>query len=140
MLSVRRREEQKRRWLQELDKQREETSERRRREKRLQSQVGPGPGPGSQPGRSHAGIGDGVWWCFQPEDHELWASHFESLQRKPPVPAAAPTPAPLEGLEQREWEPTSRLSLLSEAVSTCGGESVRGVAVETNCGHSTRAR
>ena len=39
VLSARRREEQKRRWLDELDKQREETSERRRREKQLQSQV-----------------------------------------------------------------------------------------------------
>lgn len=39
VLSVRRREEQNRRWLEELDKQREETTERRRREKQLQSQV-----------------------------------------------------------------------------------------------------
>lgn len=39
VLSFKRREEQKRRWLEELDKQREETTERRRREKQLQSQV-----------------------------------------------------------------------------------------------------
>lgn len=40
---MRRREEQKRRWLEELDKQREETSERRRRDKELQNQVPSGP-------------------------------------------------------------------------------------------------
>ncbi|XP_056886612.1 coiled-coil domain-containing protein 66 isoform X2 [Takifugu flavidus] len=113
-LSFKRREEQKRRWLEELDKQREETTERRRREKQLQS---------------------------QPEDHELWASHFDSLQRKPPVPVLlpiAPTPAPLQGVEQREWEATSRLSLLSEAMSTCGGESVRVAAVDTTSGNPAR--
>lgn len=81
-----------------------------------------------------------VLMCLQPEDHELWASHFDSLQRKPPVSAAAPTPAPLQGFEQRDWEPTSRLSLLSEAMSTCGGESVRGAGVDTTCGHSARTR
>lgn len=74
----------------------------------------------------------------QPEDHQLWASHFDSLQRRAPV--LAPTPAPLDGLEQRDWEPTSRLSLLSEAISTCGADSVRGVAADAAGGHSTRAR
>lgn len=81
--------------------------------------------------------------CLQPEDHELWASHFDSLQRKPPVPVpvpTAPTPAPLQGIEQREWEPTSRLSLLSEAMSTCGGESVRVAAVDATSGNSARTR
>lgn len=43
VLSVKRKEEQKRRWLEELDKQREENTERRRREKQLQSQVPSGP-------------------------------------------------------------------------------------------------
>lgn len=39
VLSFKRREAQKRYWLEELDKQREEDRERRRREKQLQSQV-----------------------------------------------------------------------------------------------------
>lgn len=39
VLSVKRKEEERRHWLEELDKQREETTERRRREKLLQSQV-----------------------------------------------------------------------------------------------------
>lgn len=78
--------------------------------------------------------------CLQPEDHELWASHFDSLQRKPPVPGPAPSPAPMQGLEQREWEPTSRLSLLSEATSTCGGESVRAAALDPTRGTSARTR
>lgn len=37
--SVEKREEQRRRWLEELDRQREEMSERRKRDKLLQSQV-----------------------------------------------------------------------------------------------------
>lgn len=81
--------------------------------------------------------------CPQPEDHELWASHFDSLQRKPPVPVpapTAPTPAPLQGVEQREWEPTSRLSLFSEAMSTCGGESVRVATVDATSGNPARTR
>lgn len=49
MLSVERREEQKRCWLEELDRQREEMTERRRREKVLQSQVQ--RGHGTDPGR-----------------------------------------------------------------------------------------
>lgn len=81
--------------------------------------------------------------CPQPEDHELWASHFDSLQRKPPVSVltpTAPTPALLQGVEQRDWEPTSRLSLLSEAMSTCGGESVRVATVEATSGNPARTR
>lgn len=37
--TVEKREEQRRLWLEELDRQREETTERKRREKLLQSQV-----------------------------------------------------------------------------------------------------
>ncbi|KAG7244388.1 hypothetical protein INR49_001687 [Caranx melampygus] len=80
--------------LEELDRQREETTERKRREKLLQSQV---------------------------EDHGLWATHFDSLQRRPPVhPAApsapsAPPPAPSSGSERGDWEPSSSLSLVWEA-------------------------
>lgn len=40
VLNGERREEQKRRWLEELDHQREERAEHRRREKVLQRQVG----------------------------------------------------------------------------------------------------
>ncbi|KAI4792659.1 hypothetical protein KUCAC02_033233 [Chaenocephalus aceratus] len=116
VLCVERREEQRRRWLEELDRQREETSERRRREKLLQSQT---------------------------EDHELWAAHFDSLQRRPPVQTAAPsappaTPSRLS--EQGEWDPSSSLSLLWEAASSCGAESVVGASIDTTSGYPGRAR
>ncbi|XP_054473201.1 LOW QUALITY PROTEIN: coiled-coil domain-containing protein 66 [Anoplopoma fimbria] len=120
VLSVERREEQRRRWLEELDQQREETSERRRREKLLQSQT---------------------------EDHDLWAKHFDSLQRRPPVQTAAPSapsapsapPAPSIGSERGDWEPSSSLSLVWEATSSCGAESVGGASVDTTSGYPARA-
>ncbi|XP_044066447.1 coiled-coil domain-containing protein 66 isoform X3 [Siniperca chuatsi] len=112
VLSVERREEQRRRWLEELDRQREETTERRRQEKLLQSQT---------------------------EDHELWATHFDSLQRRPPVQTSAPPPAPSNGSERGEWEPSSTLSLVWEARSSSGAESVGGASVDTTSGYPTRA-
>ncbi|XP_061689584.1 coiled-coil domain-containing protein 66 isoform X2 [Syngnathoides biaculeatus] len=67
-LASQRREEQKRLWLEDLDRQRQETSQRRMREKMLLSQN---------------------------EDHELWAAHFDSLQRKHPAGGTqAPPTAP----------------------------------------------
>ncbi|XP_076600222.1 coiled-coil domain-containing protein 66 isoform X2 [Chaetodon auriga] len=114
VLSIERREEQKRRWLEELDQQREETAERRRREKLLQSQT---------------------------EDHELWATHFDSLQRRPPVQNAAPSappPALSNGSERGEWDPSSSLSLVWEAMSSCGAESIGGASVDTTSGYPSR--
>ncbi|KAM7401640.1 hypothetical protein PAMP_016937 [Pampus punctatissimus] len=116
MLSVERREEQRRRWLEELGRQREETTERRRRERVLQSQT---------------------------EDHELWATHFDSLQRRPVVQTAAPAApsdpaAPHSGSERGEWEPSSSLSLVWEATSSCGAESVGGASVDMTSGYPTR--
>ncbi|XP_077387025.1 uncharacterized protein ccdc66 isoform X2 [Festucalex cinctus] len=87
-LAWERREEQRRLWLEDLDRQREETSHRRRQEKMLRSQK---------------------------EDHELWAAHFDSLQRKPP------TGAPLA--PSGDWEASSSLSLAWDASSSCGAES-----------------
>ncbi|XP_028285260.1 coiled-coil domain-containing protein 66 [Parambassis ranga] len=114
VLSLERREEQRRRWLEELDRQREETSERRRQEKLLQNQT---------------------------EDHQLWAAHFDSLQRRPPVQApsapSAPPPAQLSSSERGEWEPTSSLSLW-EAASSCGAESAGRASVDTSSACPTR--
>ncbi|XP_047437837.1 coiled-coil domain-containing protein 66 isoform X2 [Mugil cephalus] len=109
VLSVERKEEQRRRWLEELDRQREETSERRRREKLLQNQT---------------------------EDHELWATHFDSLQRRPLVRAAAPS-APPCGSERGEWEPSSSLSLW-EATSSFGAESVGAASIDTTSGYPAK--
>ncbi|XP_026162795.1 coiled-coil domain-containing protein 66 isoform X2 [Mastacembelus armatus] len=116
VLSVERREEQRRRWLEELDRQREETAERRKQEKLLQSQT---------------------------EDHELWATHFDSLQRRLPFQTAAllaPPAAPSTDSERGEREPSSSLSLVWEATSSCGAESVAGASVDTTSGNQTRAR
>ncbi|XP_062272555.1 coiled-coil domain-containing protein 66 isoform X4 [Scomber scombrus] len=129
VLSVERKEEQRRRWLEELDRQRDEMTERKRREKVLQNQT---------------------------EDHELWATHFDSLHRRPPpvqtaapsvppaapsVPPAAPSAPPAAPhceSERREWEPSSSLSLVWEATSSCGAESVGGASVDTTSGHPTK--
>ncbi|XP_069025672.1 LOW QUALITY PROTEIN: coiled-coil domain-containing protein 66 [Embiotoca jacksoni] len=106
VLSVERKEEQKRRWLEELDRQREETVERRRREKLVHRQT---------------------------EDQELWAAHFDSLQRRPLLlQPVAPPPAQFSGSERGDWEPSSSLSLVWEAASSCGAESVAGASVDTS--------
>ncbi|KAK5600023.1 hypothetical protein CRENBAI_011003 [Crenichthys baileyi] len=115
VLSVERKEEQRRRWLEELDRQREETAERRKREKLLQRQT---------------------------EDHEHWAAHFDSLQRRapiqPPVPSAPP-PGQLSGSEREDWDPSSSLSLVWEATSSCGAESVIGASVDSTRGYPSRS-
>ncbi|XP_047195208.1 coiled-coil domain-containing protein 66 isoform X1 [Hippoglossus stenolepis] len=116
VLSGGRREEERRRWLEELNRQREEANERKRREKLLQNQT---------------------------EDHELWATHFDSMQQRPPVHTAAPSappPAPSRGSERGDWEPSSSLSLVWEATSSCGAESVAGASVDTTNGYQSRAR
>lgn len=82
---------------------------------------------------------------LQTEDHELWAAHFDSLQIRPPVqnaaPSAPPPPrVPSNGSERGEWEPSSSLSLVWEAMSSCGAESVGGASVDTTSGYPTRAR
>ncbi|KAM9364898.1 coiled-coil domain-containing protein 66 [Pholidichthys leucotaenia] len=108
-LNVERREEQRRRWLEELNRQRDEAVERRRREKLLQSQA---------------------------EDLHLWNSHFDSFQRRPPATSAPnqnqnPHYSSSEG---GDWEPSSSLSLVWEAKSV-GGASVdtaRGYPTRTS--------
>lgn len=81
--------------------------------------------------------------CLQTEDHELWVAHFDSLQRRPPLQTAAPSappPGPSNGSERGEWEPSSSLSLVWEAMSSCGADSVCGASVDTSSGFPTRAR
>lgn len=81
----------------------------------------------------------------QTEDHELWASHFDSLQRRPPVQLAPPLARPTPPLlpphhhppppgpsclsDRGEWEPSSSLSLAWEGLSSCGADSVCGASV-----------
>ncbi|XP_049588924.1 coiled-coil domain-containing protein 66 isoform X3 [Syngnathus scovelli] len=99
-------EEQRRLWLEGLDKQRDEISQRRKREKMLLNQR---------------------------ENHELWAAHFDSLQRKPPAvtlapPAAPPTAPTLAPSGDREA--SSSLSLTWDASSSCGAESAGRASVD----------
>nr|XP_061796849.1 coiled-coil domain-containing protein 66 isoform X3 [Nerophis lumbriciformis] len=98
-----RREEQRRRWLEELDQQREETSQRKRQEKLLRNQN---------------------------EDHNLWEAHFDSMQRKPSAATPATPPAPIGVSKQREREPSSNLSSAGDASSSCGAHNVGRVSVD----------
>lgn len=84
-----------------------------------------------------------LWSSLQPEDHDRWAAHFDSLQRRrlAPTPAAsAPPPGRLNGSERGDWDPSSSLSLAWEASSSCGAESVVGVRVDSTNGFPTRTR
>ncbi|XP_017160264.1 coiled-coil domain-containing protein 66 isoform X2 [Poecilia reticulata] len=114
MLSVERKEEQRRAWLEELDRQREETAERRKREKLQRRQT---------------------------EDHERWAAHFDSLQRRAPAqPAAQPAaPGRLSGSERDDWNPSSSLSLVWEGTSSCGADSVMAASVDSTRGFPSRS-
>ncbi|XP_056157736.1 coiled-coil domain-containing protein 66 [Lampris incognitus] len=125
-----RKEEQRKHWLGELDRQRDEGIQRRRQEKKLHQQI---------------------------EDHDRWAMHFDSLQRRLPVqaetsfslpPPPAVGPAMSGGRDNGEWEagsslsqrrlPSSSLSLFWDTLSSCG-ESVDRVSVDTSTRQSTRA-
>ncbi|XP_043977818.1 coiled-coil domain-containing protein 66 isoform X2 [Gambusia affinis] len=110
MLSVERKEEQRRVWLEELDRQREETAERRKQEKLRRRQT---------------------------EDHDRWAAHFDSLQRRAPAQPAAP--GPLSGSERDDWDPSSSLSLVWEGTSSCGADSIMGASVDSTRGFPSRS-
>uniref|UniRef100_A0A096MB05 Coiled-coil domain containing 66 n=1 Tax=Poecilia formosa TaxID=48698 RepID=A0A096MB05_POEFO len=110
MLSVERKEEQRRVWLEELDRQREETAERRKQEKLQRRQT---------------------------EDHEHWAAHFDSLQRRAPAQPAAP--GRLSGSERDDWNPSSSLSLVWEGTSSCGADSVMAASVDSTRGFPSRS-
>ncbi|XP_023811114.1 coiled-coil domain-containing protein 66 isoform X2 [Oryzias latipes] len=114
-LNIEKKEEQRRCWLQELDHQRQEATERRRREKLLQNQM---------------------------EDQERWMAHFDSLQRRAPTRAGAPSAPPEVQLcraEQRGWEPSSSLSLNWDVSSSCGTDSLVGASVDSSSRCQTRS-
>ncbi|XP_035243387.1 coiled-coil domain-containing protein 66 [Anguilla anguilla] len=108
--------EQQRRWLQDLEQQREENKLRRQQEKRELSQA---------------------------EDHERWAMHFDSLQmRAPSQPAQGPergerdTPA---RSATQQLSPSGALSVTSEETSPLGGDSLGRLSVDTTRGIAPRA-
>ncbi|KAJ8259896.1 hypothetical protein GJAV_G00174680 [Gymnothorax javanicus] len=108
--------EQQRRWLQELEQQREEIKLRRQQEKRELSRA---------------------------EDHERWAMHFDSLQKRTPS-------QPAQGSERGEPDtparsvtqhlsPSGTVSVTSEGPSPLRGESLSRASVDTSRGTVQRA-
>ncbi|XP_067096597.1 coiled-coil domain-containing protein 66 isoform X2 [Osmerus mordax] len=95
-------------WLQDLDQQRQDDKLRHKQEKQLLNQR---------------------------ENNEHWASHFDSLQMKPP-----PQPRPPPAAERGEWGALSSLSqprtlsgalsMAWEASSTCGASSTGRASVD----------
>ncbi|KAM9444563.1 coiled-coil domain-containing protein 66 [Clarias gariepinus] len=99
--------EQQRRWLQDLEQQREETRLRRKLEKQTQNQA---------------------------EDHERWAMHFDSFQRR--LPAQPPPTGELDigSSLSHHHAPSQALSTAWEAMSTCGGDSMGRASVDNTQG------
>ncbi|XP_041743248.2 coiled-coil domain-containing protein 66 isoform X4 [Coregonus clupeaformis] len=107
--------EQHRRWLQDLDQQREEDKLRRRKEKQYLSQA---------------------------EDHERWAMHFDSPQMRVPlqVPVAAERgkSEPLSSLSHQRTA-SGALSVAWDGASTYGGDSLGRASVDTTGGFPQKA-
>ncbi|XP_053508711.1 coiled-coil domain-containing protein 66 isoform X2 [Ictalurus furcatus] len=99
--------EQQRRWLQDLEQQREETKLRRKLEKQSQN---------------------------QPEDHERWAMHFDSFQQRLPVQPPSTAELDLYSALSQYRAPSQALSTAWETVSTCGGDSMGRASVDTTQG------
>ncbi|RVE72567.1 hypothetical protein OJAV_G00039830 [Oryzias javanicus] len=78
--NMEKKEEQRRCWLQELDCQRQEMTERRRLEKLLRNQM---------------------------EDGFQWMAHFDSFQRRAPTRAGAPSAEVQSGWEPLAWDASS---------------------------------
>ncbi|XP_017306168.1 coiled-coil domain-containing protein 66 isoform X1 [Ictalurus punctatus] len=99
--------EQQRRWLQDLEQQREETKLRRKLEKQSQN---------------------------QPEDHERWAMHFDSFQQRLPVQPPSTAELNLYSSLSQYRAPSQALSTAWETASTCGGDSMGRASVDTTQG------
>ncbi|KAK2821522.1 hypothetical protein Q7C36_020865 [Tachysurus vachellii] len=105
--------EQQRRWLQELEQQREETKLRRKLEKQSQSQA---------------------------EDHERWAMHFDSFQRRLPVQPASIAELDVESSLSHHRAPSQALSAAWEAMSSYGLDSMGRASVDTTQGFQPKPR
>ncbi|XP_072521923.1 coiled-coil domain-containing protein 66 isoform X2 [Salminus brasiliensis] len=103
---------QQRRWLQDLEQQREEAKLRKKLEKHSQNQA---------------------------EDHERWAMHFDSFQRRlPPQPPAVPASdrgeMDVESSLSHHRSPSGVMSTAWENMSTFGGDSMGRASVDTTQG------
>ncbi|KAJ8361017.1 hypothetical protein SKAU_G00175420 [Synaphobranchus kaupii] len=103
--------EQQRRWLQDLEQQREENKLRRQQEKQELSQT---------------------------EDHERWAMHFDSLQKRAPSqPALGPDRGEADTLARsatHQLSSSGALSVASEGMSPFGGGTPGRASVDTTTG------
>ncbi|XP_047663135.1 coiled-coil domain-containing protein 66 isoform X2 [Tachysurus fulvidraco] len=104
--------EQQRRWLQDLEQQREETKLRRKLEKQSQSQV---------------------------EDHDRWAMHFDSFQRRLPAQPASIAELDVESSLSHHRAPSQALSATWEATSSYGLDSMGRASVDTTQGLQPKA-
>ncbi|KAL7837676.1 hypothetical protein SRHO_G00273870 [Serrasalmus rhombeus] len=104
--------DQQRRWLQDLEQQREEAKLRKKLEKQSQNQA---------------------------EDHERWAMHFDSFQRRvplhpPAVPASDSGDPDMGSSLSHHRSPSGALSTAWEAMSAFGGDSMGRASVDTTQG------
>ncbi|XP_058230277.1 coiled-coil domain-containing protein 66 isoform X2 [Hemibagrus wyckioides] len=104
--------EQQRRWLQDLEQQREETKLRRKLEKQSQRQA---------------------------EDHERWAMHFDSFQRRLPVQPPSSAELDMGSSVSHHRAPSQALSTAWEAMSSYGGDSMGRASVDTTQGFQPKA-
>ncbi|XP_056308659.1 coiled-coil domain-containing protein 66, partial [Danio aesculapii] len=104
------REEQQRRWLQELDQQIEEAKLRRKHDKEINSQV---------------------------EDIERWAAHFDSLQQ-PLTMAPKPEVPDINSCLSHHPSVSGSLSTAWEGMSACGVDSMGRASVDTTQGNKQR--
>ncbi|XP_073699831.1 coiled-coil domain-containing protein 66 [Garra rufa] len=110
MFSAQRQEEQ-RRWLLELDKQREEAKLRRQHDKEINSQA---------------------------EDIERWAVHFDSLHQPLPVGPERGVPDTSSCLSQHR-SVSGALSAAWDGMSAFGGDSLGRASVDTTQGNQQRS-
>ncbi|XP_059425919.1 coiled-coil domain-containing protein 66 isoform X1 [Carassius carassius] len=104
------RQEQQRRWLQDLDKQREEDKLRRQHDKEINSQT---------------------------EDMERWAIHFDSLHQPSAVVPERGVPDPSSCLSHRSV--SGALSTAWDGSSAFGGDSLGRASVDTTQGNQQRS-
>ncbi|KAK3536574.1 hypothetical protein QTP86_013769 [Hemibagrus guttatus] len=105
--------EQQRRWLQDLEQQREETKLRRNLEKQSQRQA---------------------------EDHERWAMHFDSFQRRLPVQPHSTAELDMGSALSHQCTPSQALSTAWEAMGSYGGDSMGRASADTTPGFQPKAR
>lgn len=76
----------------------------------------------------------------QAEDHERWAMHFDSFQRRLPVQPPSSAELDMGSSLSHHRTPSQALSTAWEAMSSCGGDSMGRASVDTTQGFQPKAR